>query len=161
MSVDARKPEVRYTWAVDMVGDLPLEASGGKGSITFRESGANFWNIVKGPVHGEKCVHNCVWKNGNCLFFSTSAPYFWASCEFYIIGFLRTLLNLLIFIGKQFFILINPLTIDFVIDLLQLIYWKYSEIGKIIVKTYHLGTGPYREKQEQGRRAVKHFVDLL
>jgi hypothetical protein len=51
---------------------------GGQGDFTdccayIAESGANFQKIVKGPVHGEKCVQNCALKNCNCLYFSTSA----------------------------------------------------------------------------------------
>jgi hypothetical protein len=55
---------------------------GGKGIFGnccayIAESGANFQNIVKGPVHGEKYVQNCVLKNSNCfVYFSTSAYIF-------------------------------------------------------------------------------------
>jgi hypothetical protein len=116
---------------------LPRGANGEKGLtviavyIYIAESGANFWNIVKGPVHGEKCVHNYVLKNCNCLFFLNLSPYiFKVFYEFLMIGFLRTLLILLIFYWKQFFILIDPFIINFGIDFiainLLIIFWNWQ-----------------------------------
>jgi hypothetical protein len=57
------------------------------------ESDANFLNIVKEPVHGEKCVHNCALKDCNNLYVS---PYIF--CVFYAflcLGFLRSFINFL------------------------------------------------------------------
>jgi hypothetical protein len=97
------------------------------------ESGGNFPNIVKGPVHGEKCVQNCALKNCNCLCFSTSAYIFFVYfMHFHTMSF-RDLL-LIFCIDKQFLIFINYFIIDFGIDFLQLITRKYSEIGEFLVK---------------------------
>jgi hypothetical protein len=47
------------------------------------ESGANFRNIVKGPVHGKKCVQNCELKNCNVrVFLSLSFYIFYVLCAF-------------------------------------------------------------------------------
>jgi hypothetical protein len=70
----SQKPEVRHIWAVRVITSLPLEGATSwvsrKGvnsdccdcSAYIAESGANFLNIDKKTVHGEKCVQNCALK---------------------------------------------------------------------------------------------------
>jgi hypothetical protein len=66
-----QNPGVRHVWAVRVIICL---IPGGRGFFGdcwtyIAESGANFWNIVKEPVHGERYVQNCALKKCNCHVF--------------------------------------------------------------------------------------------